>query len=91
LHICEEAERLNLENSIIEAFHKLQKLHEEWREVGPVANEYKDSLWERFKAASSTINRRHQEHFEHIKDEQKHNFEMKSELCAKLEDLVAAE
>ena len=91
VRLCEDAEKLSLENSVIEAFHKLQKLHEEWREAGPVANEFKDLLWERFKEASAVINRRHQEHFEHIKEEQKHNFEMKSELCSKLEELVSAD
>ncbi|MBO5710801.1 MAG: DUF349 domain-containing protein, partial [Rikenellaceae bacterium] len=58
---------------------------------GPVMTEFKETLWERFKEASSVVNRRHQEHFEHIKEEQKHNFEMKSELCAKLEELVSAD
>ena len=58
------------EPSVVEAFHKLQKLHDEWRETGPVANEYKEVLWERFKAASSRINKQHQEHFETLKGEQ---------------------
>ena len=68
--LCEQAEALVLEPSVVEAFHKLQKLHDEWRETGPVANEYKEALWERFKAASSRINKQHQEHFEALKGEQ---------------------
>ena len=65
--LCEQAEALVLEPSVIEAFHKLQKLHDAWRETGPVANEFKETLWERFKAASSRINKQHQEHFEALK------------------------
>ena len=87
--LCEQAEALVLEPSIIEAFHKLQKLHDEWRETGPVANEYKEVLWERFKAASSRINKQHQEHFESLKGEQVKNLELKTELCAATEELAA--
>ncbi|MBO5892790.1 MAG: DUF349 domain-containing protein [Alistipes sp.] len=88
LLLCEQAEALITEPSIVEAFHKLQKLHDEWRETGPVANEYKESLWERFKAASSRINKQHQEYFDALKQEQMKNLELKSELCAKTEALV---
>ena len=77
-----------LEPSIVEAFHKLQKLHDEWREIGPVANEYKEVLWNRFKEASSRINKQHQEFFENIKQEQLRNLELKSELCVKAEDCL---
>jgi len=87
--LCEQAEALVLEPSVVEAFHKLQKLHDEWRETGPVANEYKESLWERFKAASSRINKAHQEHFEALKAEQVKNLELKSALCAATEELAA--
>ena len=87
--LCEQAEALAEATSIVEAFHKLQKLHEEWREIGPVALEHKESLWERFKAASTTINRRHQEHFESIKAEQIRNFERKTALCEEIEKMVA--
>ena len=80
LALCEQAEALVLEPSIVEAFHKLQKLHDEWREIGPVANEYKEVLWNRFKEASSRINKQHQEFFENIKQEQLRNLELKSEL-----------
>ena len=86
--LCEQAEALAVEPSIVEAFHKLQKLHDEWREVGPVANEYKESLWERFKAASSRINKQHQEYFETIKQEQVKNLELKTELCQTTEALA---
>ena len=85
--LCEQAEALVLEPSVVEAFHKLQKLHDEWRETGPVANEYKEALWERFKAASSRINKQHQEHFETLKGEQVKNLELKTELCAATEEL----
>ena len=88
LQLCEQAEALITEPSIVEAFHKLQKLHDEWRETGPVANEYKESLWERFKAASSRINKQHQEYFDAIKQEQLKNLELKTELCVKTEALV---
>ncbi|HIV33133.1 MAG TPA: DUF349 domain-containing protein [Candidatus Alistipes excrementigallinarum] len=87
--LCEQAEALVLEPSIVEAFHKLQKLHDEWRETGPVANEYKEALWERFKEASSRINKQHQEHFEALKAEQVHNLELKEGLCVAAEELVA--
>ncbi|WP_418408608.1 DUF349 domain-containing protein [Alistipes sp.] len=87
--LCEQAEALVLEPSVVEAFHKLQKLHDEWRETGPVANEYKETLWERFKAASSRINKQHQEHFESLKGEQVRNLELKTELCAATEELAA--
>ena len=86
--LCEQAESLVMEPSIVEAFHKLQKLHDEWRETGPVANEFKESLWERFKAASSRINKQHQEHFEQLKAEQVKNLELKTELCAATEELA---
>ena len=86
--LCEQAEALTETSSVVDAFHKLQKLHEEWREVGPVAIEHKDSLWARFKAASTIINRRHQEHFEGIKAEQLHNLERKSALCDEVESIV---
>ena len=88
IELCEQAEALVTEPSIVEAFHKLQKLHDEWRETGPVANEYKEALWERFKSASSRINKQHQEYFETLKQEQMKNLELKSELCAKTEALA---
>lgn len=87
ISLCEQAETLVMEPSIVSAFRKLQKLHDEWRETGPVANEFKEPLWERFKLASSRINKAHQEHFESLKGEQQKNLEMKTELCMKAEEL----
>ena len=91
LALCEQAEELALETQIVEAFRKLQKLHDEWRETGPVAIEFKESLWERFKEASSRINKRHQEHFENLKSEQTKNLALKQELCEKTEALLTRE
>ncbi len=86
--LCEAAEALTTEPSVVEAFHKLQKLHDEWRETGPVAAEYKEALWERFREASSRINKLHQAYFEGIKAEQMRNLELKSDLCAQAEALM---
>ena len=88
LSLCEQAEALTLDTQIVEAFRKLQKLHDEWRETGPVAIEFKEALWERFKEASSRINKRHQEYFEQLKAEQTKNLALKSELCEKTEALA---
>ena len=87
LALCEQAESLAMESQIVEAFRKLQKLHDEWRETGPVAIEFKETLWERFRDASSRINKRHQEHFETLKAEQMKNLALKQELCQKTESL----
>lgn len=87
--LCEAAEALVTEPSVVEAFHKLQKLHDQWRETGPVANEYKEALWERFKEASSRINRQHQEYFEGLKREQLKNLELKTGLCEQTEELLS--
>ena len=91
LALCEQAEELALESQIVEAFRKLQKLHDEWRETGPVAIEFKEALWDRFKEASSRINKRHQEHFETLKSEQMKNLALKQELCEKTEALFTRE
>jgi hypothetical protein len=85
--MCEEAEALLLEPSIVTAFHKLQKLHDEWRETGPVAIEFKEAIWDRFREASGRINRQHQTYFDSIKEEQKKNLDLKSELCEQTEAL----
>lgn len=90
LQLCEAAEALLLEPSIVTAFRKLQDLHDQWRETGPVANEYKEALWERFKEASTRINKQHQEYFEKLKEEQRHNLELKTELCVKTEELASS-
>lgn len=87
--LCQSAEALVEEENVVEAFRKLQKLHDQWRETGPVASEHKEPLWERFKAASSVINRSHQEHFEGLKEEQMHNLERKSALCEAVELLIS--
>ncbi|MCL2562333.1 MAG: DUF349 domain-containing protein [Rikenellaceae bacterium] len=88
--LAEEAEALILETSVVEAFHKLQKLHEQWREVGPVANEHKETLWDRFREASGRVNKAHQDHFDRLKDEQKANLDLKGQLCTKVEQLADA-
>ena len=85
--LCEAAEALGGESSVVVAFRKLQDLHEQWREIGPVAAEHKEAIWERFKEASSRINKQHQEYFSGIKEEQKKNLDLKTELCVKAEEL----
>jgi hypothetical protein len=87
--LCEKAEELLLEPSIILAFKKLQKLHNQWREIGPVPNENRTEIWERFKEVTSKINKRHQEHFENLREEQKSNLEAKKALCESAEELAA--
>ena len=91
IKLCENAEELLVEPSIIKAFNTLQRFHEQWREVGPVPREQKDDIWERFKAATSKINKKHQEFFESRKDEQKKNLEAKTALCEKVEEISVAE
>lgn len=86
--LCEEAEALMLDPSATSAFHKLQKLHDEWRETGPVAVEFKDQIWERFKEASTRINKRQQEYYDSIKGDQEQNLKLKEELCLKVEELA---
>jgi len=86
--LCEKSEELLLDTNILSAFHKLQKLHEEWRESGPVAREHREQVWERFRAATSEINRRHQTFFEAQKDLQKRNLEEKTALCVKIEEIA---
>ncbi|WP_423128178.1 DUF349 domain-containing protein [Gaoshiqia sp. Z1-71] len=89
--LCEKAEELLVEPSVIKAFNILQKYHEQWREIGPVPRDKKDELWERFKAATSIINKKHQEYFEDRKDDQKKNLEAKAALCEKAEEIAGAE
>ncbi len=86
--LCENAEELLVEPSIIKAFNILQKYHERWREVGPVPREQKDDIWERFKSATSKINKKHQEFFDTRKEEQKKNLEAKTALCEKVEEIA---
>ena len=91
IEICEKSEELLVEPSIIKAFNVLQKYHEQWREVGPVPRDKKDELWERFKAATSIINKKHQDYFEGRKSEQKKNLDAKIALCEKVEEIANAE
>jgi hypothetical protein len=87
--LCEKAEELLLEPSVIIAFKKLQKLHNQWREIGPVPGENRTEIWERFKGVTSSINKRHQEHFESLREDQKVNLDAKTALSEKAEDLAA--
>ncbi len=89
--LCEKAEALLLEPTIVKAFKTLQKLHDQWREIGPVPLEKKDELWARFKEATTKINKRHQEYFEGLKEQLKKNLEAKTELCEKAEALSQVE
>ena len=89
--LCEKAETLLLEPTIVKAFKTLQKLHDQWREIGPVPIEKKDELWARFKEATTKINKRHQEYFEGLKEQLKKNLEAKTELCEKAEALTQVE
>ena len=91
IEICEKAEELLVEPSIIKAFNILQKYHEQWREIGPVPRDKKDELWERFKAATSKINKKHQDFFEDRKSEQKTNLDAKTALCEKAEEICSSE
>ena len=81
LHLCEAAEKLAEEEDVISAFHQLQKLHQEYRETGPVAKEQREEVWNRFKSASSVVNRRHQQHFEEIKEKEQRNLDEKTVIC----------
>lgn len=81
IHLCEAAEKLAEEEDVISAFHQLQKLHQEYRETGPVAKEQREEVWNRFKAASSVVNRRHQQHFEEIKEKEQRNLDEKTVIC----------
>lgn len=89
--LCENAERLADEKDIISAFHQLQELHQEYREIGPVSKELREQIWARFKAASTVINKRHQQHFEEMRANEEENLEKKTALCEKVENIVAAE
>ena len=80
-HLCEAAEKLANEQDVVSAFHQLQKLHQEFRDTGPVAKELRDEIWNRFKAASTAVNRRHQQHFEALKESEQHNLDQKTVIC----------
>ena len=88
---CEKAEALAEEKNIVEAFRELQKLHEQWKEYGPVAKEYREDIWNRFKAATAVVNRRYQAHYAELKVKQEQNLAAKTELCEKAEAIAATE
>ena len=83
--LCEAAEKLDEEPDVISAFHQLQDLHQQYREIGPVAKELREQIWSRFKAASTVINKKHQQYFEEIRSKEEKNLELKTALCEKLE------
>ena len=87
-HLCEAAEKLAEVEDPVSAFHQLQKLHQEFREVGPVAKELREEIWKRFKDASTVVNKRHQDHFEELKAKEEENLEKKTALCVKIETLA---
>ena len=89
IELCEKAEELLDEKSITKAFKALQKLHEDWKEVGPVPQDKKDEIWERFKAATDKINQIRREHYAQLEEEQTGNLEAKKALCEKAEELIA--
>ena len=89
--LCEAAEKLAEETDVISAFHQLQKLHQEYRETGPVARELREEIWNRFKAASTVINKRHQQHFEDLRAKEEDNLAKKTALCEKVEAIAAEE
>ncbi len=90
-HLCEAAEKLAEKPDVISAFHQLQELHQQFREVGPVAKELRDEVWTRFKAASTIINKRHQQHFDELRAKEEDNLVKKTALCEKVEDIVKDE
>lgn len=85
--LCEAVEKLEEEPDVVSAFHQLQKLHQQWREIGPVAREFREEIWGRFKAASTVINKRHQQHFEELKGKEQDNLEAKTAICEEIEGI----
>ena len=90
-HLCEAAEKLADEEDVISAFHQLQKLHQEYREIGPVAKELREEIWQRFKAASTVINKRHQQHFDDLRACEEENLAKKTALCERVEAICNEE
>ena len=86
-HLCEAAEKLDEEPDVVSAFHQLQKLHQEYRETGPVAKELREEIWARFKAASTAVNRRHQQHFDALKETEQQNLDQKTVICEIIEGI----
>lgn len=89
--LCAAAEKLAENDNVVNAFHELQKLHEQWKEFGPVAKEKREDIWNRFKAATSVINKKYQAHFEGLKEQQEENLAKKKVLCEKLEEIADSE
>ena len=89
--LCEAAEKLAEENDVISAFHQLQDLHQQYREIGPVAKELREEIWARFKAASTIINKKHQQHFEQLRAQEEENLQKKTELCEQVEAIAKEE
>ena len=89
--LCEAAEKLADEPDVISAFHQLQKLHQEYRETGPVAKDLREEIWTRFKAASTVINKKHQQHFDNLRSKEEENLARKTELCEKVEAIAKEE
>lgn len=89
--LCEAAEKLADEEDVISAFHQLQELHQQYREIGPVAKELREEVWARFKVASTVINKRHQQHFEDLRAKEEENLARKTALCEKVEELGKVE
>ena len=90
-HLCEAAEKLAEEPDVVSAFHQLQKLHAEFRDTGPVAKELREEIWARFKAASTVVNRRHQQHFEAQKEAERNNLDQKTVICEIIESIDYSE
>ena len=88
---CQLAEKLAENENVIEAFRELQKLHEQWKEFGPVAKEFREQIWDRFKAATATVNKRYQAHFEGLKEQHADNLAKKTVLCEKVEEIAQRE
>jgi hypothetical protein len=91
LELCEKAEKLDEDEDIVHAFKTLQAYHDKWREIGPVPNDKKEQIWERFKEATSVINKKHQQHFKELRKQQNENLEAKTKLCEQAEELANME
>lgn len=89
--LCEEAEKLSESENVVDAFKQLQKLHEQWKDLGPVAKEFRDSIWERFKVATAVINKKYQAYFEGMKSQREDNLAAKTALCEKVEEIASKE
>lgn len=89
--LCEKAEQLASDENCVEAFRELQKLHDAWKDLGPVAKQYREEIWERFKAATAVINKKYQDYFETVKVEQGENLKLKQALCEKVEEIAGRE